>query len=677
MSAKYIGSVTEYNEDEPFSSYTERFEQYIIVNDVSAQKKVPLFLTIIGPKCYDILRNSVLPDKPSDKPYEELKSVLSFYYLPEKCIIAERYRFHKRLKPNESIPQFCVELKSVAQQCNFGTFLDDALRDQFICGVKDEHIGQKLLVESTLTFNEAIKIAVSMELAATQIKSMAGTADIVVGKITQETSKQPQKHIPSDTEGRKNTCRRCGGKWDSDHLSTCRAKNVKCHKCGTLGHYARVCRKKQQRPVNEIHEEHTTPVTEGNKECQCMRCTTEINDIYIVDIDRAGLEKTLYVQNKKMNFEVDTGAALTVMSLHDFKQQFSNTVHLDTSHISLRSASGNFLNVIGKATVMVSEKRNILNKPTSFIVIRENIRIPLLGRDWLNQLRPNWREELLQIDTVKSNSSSRFKIPEQFNQVFTKDKKASIVGFKANIVLKENVTPVFKKAYGIPYKILDEVDRQIEEFVKKGLWTPLRFSEWASPLVVVDKKSGGLRLCVDYKGTVNPNIERDMYPLPKLDDILTSLAGGKVFCTLDLSSAYTQLELSEESKKILVINTHKGLFATNRLPFGVSSAPGIFQSVMDTIPGKMKGVCCYLDDLIISGKDEKECKERLYTVLHKLKEFAIKVNLDKCEFFKGSVKYLGHLIDGNGIKPKEEFRCYFEMRVSKRRNAIEIIFRYA
>lgn len=82
-----------------------------------------------------------------------------------------------------------------------------------------------------------------------------------------------------------------------------------------------------------------------------------------------------------------------------------------------------------------------------------------------------------------------------------------------------------------------------------------------------------------------------MYPLPKLDDILMSISEGKIFCTLDLTAAYTQLKLSEESKKLLVINTHKGLFAPNRLPFEVSNASGIFQSIIDTILGKLSGVC--------------------------------------------------------------------------------------
>lgn len=115
MVANFVGSIAEYSGNEPFSSYIERFEQYIVVNDVAETKKFPLFLTIIGPKCYEVLRNSVLPDKPSEKIYKDLKEVLQNYYAPEKFIIAKRYRFHKRMqKPDESITHFCVEVKSGA-----------------------------------------------------------------------------------------------------------------------------------------------------------------------------------------------------------------------------------------------------------------------------------------------------------------------------------------------------------------------------------------------------------------------------------------------------------------------------------------------------------------------------------------------------------------------------------
>jgi hypothetical protein len=123
---------------------------------------------------------------------------------------------------------------------------------------------------------------------------------------------------------------------------------------------------------------------------------------------------------------------------------------------------------------------------------------------------------------------------------------------------------------------------------------------------------------------------------------------------LDLKGAYQQLKLSENSKELVTINTHKGLYQYQRLPFGVSSAPAIFQSVMDQILSNLENVSCYLDDIMIGGQDEKSCKSKLFEVLRKLNDYNVKVNLDKCQFFNKSIKYLGHTISSNGIQPNED-----------------------
>lgn len=106
-------------------------------------------------------------------------------------------------------------------------------------------------------------------------------------------------------------------------------------------------------------------------------------------------------------------------------------------------------------------------------------------------------------------------------------------------------------------------------------------SEWAAPIVPVSKKDGSYRLCGDYKLTVNPVLHVDQYPLPKADDLFTVMAGGKKFSKLDISQAYSQVQLDEESAKCTTVNTHQGLYKYRRLPFGVASAPAIFQQLMD------------------------------------------------------------------------------------------------
>ena len=128
---------------------------------------------------------------------------------------------------------------------------------------------------------------------------------------------------------------------------------------------------------------------------------------------------------------------------------------------------------------------------------------------------------------------------------------------------------------------------------EEGILEPVEKSEWATPLVIVPKSNGKIRVCGDFKMTINQCIEMKSYPMPTTEDIFARLAGGHVFTKLDLSQAYLQLPVDEDSKDLLVINTPKGLFRYNRLPYGVSVAPAIFQSVMDRVLHALP-VACYL-----------------------------------------------------------------------------------
>ena len=134
------------------------------------------------------------------------------------------------------------------------------------------------------------------------------------------------------------------------------------------------------------------------------------------------------------------------------------------------------------------------------------------------------------------------------------------------------------------------------------------------------------------------------YPLPNAEDLFATLAGGEIFSKLDLSNAYQQLELTEESQKHLTINTQKGVYAYQRLPFGIATAPSIFQAVMDQIQQGMANVVCYLDDILIASSTEEEH-------LATLEKYGVVVNQSKCEYRKSSVEYLGHRIDEDVLNP--------------------------
>ena len=167
-------------------------------------------------------------------------------------------------------------------------------------------------------------------------------------------------------------------------------------------------------------------------------------------------------------------------------------------------------------------------------------------------------------------------------------------------------------------------------------------------MLVVPKGDGCLRVCGDYKITVNRVLEVDRYLLPRPDDLLAQLAGGKSFSKLDLSQAYQQVLLDEKFRKFVTINTHLDLYQYTRFPFGVASAPALFQKIMDTILQGIPSTICYLDDIQVTGVTEAEHLQNL-EVLKRLQASRLRVKSQKCHFMEPSVEYLGHRIDAKGV----------------------------
>ena len=182
----------------------------------------------------------------------------------------------------------------------------------------------------------------------------------------------------------------------------------------------------------------------------------------------------------------------------------------------------------------------------------------------------------------------------------------------------------------------------------------MEFAEWVAPIVPVTKPNGSVRICGDYKVTVNKVAKLETYPLPRMEDLFASLAGGKQFIKLDLAHAYQQIPLEEESNQYIVINTHRGLYRYNRLPFIVASAPTIFQKTMDNLLQGLKKVTVYIDDILVTGSTQEEHLKNLEEVLTRLQRAGIRLKRSKCAFMLPSVEYLGNFISAEGLHPTAE-----------------------
>ncbi|XP_038059572.1 uncharacterized protein K02A2.6-like [Patiria miniata] len=139
--------------------------------------------------------------------------------------------------------------------------------------------------------------------------------------------------------------------------------------------------------------------------------------------------------------------------------------------------------------------------------------------------------------------------------------------------VRDKAQPAFLKARQVPYALRPRVEAELTKLERQGIISPVESSDWATPIVPVPKPNGGVRICGDFKVTVNPNLNIECYPLPRVEDVHANLSAGQRYSKLDLCQAYLHMVIDAESRELLTINTHKGLFVYSRLPFGIASVP--------------------------------------------------------------------------------------------------------
>ena len=601
VATRYFGTLDKYDPEECWTNYSERVEQFFIINEIEDdKKKVAIFLSSAGAKVYGLLKNLLSPVVPSTKTFAELSSILKAYYEPEPLVIAERFKLLKRdQKEGESTQEYYATIRELSKTCSYGNFLEEAVRDKFVCGLKDVKIQRRLLAETKLTAEKALKLATAWELAHLEQEPVRSAA---VFKVEESSGK----------------CFRCGK--FNHHPGNCRFKNATCFGCQKSGHISRMCPAKtsdkskktsykvrgKRASVHEVKEEETSEEEDFlESDLHWLGLVNNINSPMMVD---------MLVDGVSLNFELDTGAAVTIINKETWRKLGSPI--LSKVKMALRDYSGNKLPLMGQASVEVCYKGENFDLPIH--VVANSGRL-LLGRDWLAKLKFNWNTIENSCINMCTNERSVKNLVKKYDMLF--DGKLGLIrDIKAHFQINQD-NPKFFKHRPVPYAIKEKLGKELDRLEKLRVIEKINHSRWAAPIVPIVKANGELRLCGDFKVTVNSAIEVDQYPIPRVEDIFAALQGGEKFTTLDLSEAYLQLELADELKSSIVINTHKGLYKYNRLCFGINAAPAIFQKVMDMILKDLKGVSCYLDDVVITGKNENDHMENLEAVFEKFAKF--------------------------------------------------------
>ncbi|UYV61724.1 hypothetical protein LAZ67_1006165, partial [Cordylochernes scorpioides] len=256
------------------------------------------------------------------------------------------------------------------------------------------------------------------------------------------------------------------------------------------------------------------------------------------------------------------------------------------------------------------------------------------------------------------NENLAYKEKEQLKQVLERYEDLFSSGLGRSNLAKhridtEGAKPIKHKPYRVSAKEREIIKEQIDEMLRDGIIRPSS-SPWSFPVILVKKRDGKYRFCVDHR-KLNDVTVKDVYPIPRIDDVMDTLQGSKYFSAIDLRSGYWQVEIEEKDKEKTAFTTTHGLYEFNVMPFGLCNAPATFERNMDNVLGNLRWqIClCYLDDVIIYSSDFPTHLKRLEAVLKCFSESNLKLNDKKCRFAFEELEILGHITNQQGIKPAE------------------------
>ena len=408
---------------ESIEDYKERFDFYCTAHQIPEARQKALFLTRIGRDAFAKLKTLVSPIPLNDVALSDIVTTMTQHYKKDTVEIAERFKFFKRVQQEkESVADYIAELRKLSKTRNFGDYLDTALQDQLVCGLNELTTQKELLCIKDLTLTIAIDKARAAETVNREVKNLPTDAEAL--KIS----------------GQQYSCARCGRQGHTS--TTCFYRNKHCRVCNKLGHASAVCwhNQPQEPPVKPQQKRTTTK--QPSKPTHTVVATMSDSDEEEFDSKQLSVHKTssrhtnklttvLQVEGIALEMEVDTGAELSTIPAYIYQQRLRN-IKLHPSTVRLHQYDGSTIPVKGEIKVVVSTGEQSV--AGSFVIVDiKNDQLPLLGRDWLLQLRLDW-PKLLQYRSLHQVQDKT--LQEDFSSVF-KEELGLLVGMEAEIELKE------------------------------------------------------------------------------------------------------------------------------------------------------------------------------------------------------------------------------------------------
>lgn len=624
---------------------------------------------------FERLKNRCAPEAPEAKTFDEVTTILNDQFGKKVTIITERYDFIRmKIKVGEELKLFWERVNSAAHRIKFTELKIDSLAALvFVSGLStpayaplQRKLLDKLQDNEKTTLNDLMKdldvyLKTNINVKTVADQPHGSVVQAVQGKSFQNRkfktnrgttsnygrSKSRDAARPSRDAARPSQqCESCNGNHTRD---ACRFKDAKCHYCLKTGHIATACRKKKKEQGQAQNQARTGLVSINAVNFKAKR--------HFVDVKINGHDAKL---------QLDTGADVTIVSFEFWKDVLGEPI-LSPSPVVAKGADGTELVVFGKLSCNIEA----FGKQAQCALYVADIQADLYGLDWDNALgidkwTPSFNRDTVPVQDSKENyysvkiitnsaedENARKQLQAQFPTVF-EEGLGCCTKIRATVELKPNAKPIFRGARQPSHANRELVEKEIDRWVQLGVLTPVEYSKWAAPLHVTWRSNGKIRMCADFKNGLNDIIEPNLYPIPHPDHLFAKLNGGIVFTKIDLSDAYAQIEVEEESRQYLVVNTHRGLYRFNRLPFGLMSAPGIFQHIMEQMMSGLDFAAPYFDDILVISKQGEDHLEHVKAVFDRFREWNVRIKLEKCEFFKPEVRYLGKVVNENGTSPDPE-----------------------
>lgn len=591
-----------------------------------------------------------LPDE-----YNKLCNSFKMYFTPKQNLSFEVYKFRQaKQEPGEGIDSFYTRLRTLAGTCEFHD-KDSEIAAQIIQGCTSSRIRRRALRDN-YTLDKLIEETRALELSEKRATEMEASIAKPVNAVRQEgvhSRGRSRGHFRGRARGRargrgagrgnpqqvtnsNDRCGNCGG--DKNH-KRCPAVGLECRNCKKLNHFAKVCRSKT----------HSVNLTESSKQSSGQLSDSSCDE-YVFKVhsnNSCNVIPSVHAKvfDSNVEFLVDTGSSVNIISKSVFNNLKTKPSLKQPTPLIYAYGSTTPLNVIGYFTADIKYKDKSV-KTELYVVETTDSRYAscLLGAKAAQSLN------IIHFAFTTSVSSS---IPEQYPTLFD-GKMGKIDGVKVKLHINKDVPPVSQRHRRIPFHARKDVEAELKRLEDLDVIEPVSGpTPWVSPVVIVPKKSKGVRICIDMR-EANKAISREKHPMPTVEDLMADLNSSVVFSKLDLSNAYHQLELDEESRYITTFSTHVGLRRYKRLLFGVNAASEIFQKKIADLLADIPGAKNLSDDIIVHDKSQDDHDHALQLTLDRLSSSGAKLNKDKCIFSVNKITFFGHVFSNVGVSADPE-----------------------